>query len=50
MRARDALVIPAHTDVSVENPYASPFHAVAVLPVGGRAMMGGDAFVPPWAE
>ena len=33
------------------NPYEEPFEAVAVMPVGGRATIPGEApFVPPWAE
>ncbi len=45
-----ALVVPPHTDFSLSNPHALPFEAVAVLPVGGQALVGDTpAFVPPWA-
>ena len=47
--AGSALIVPAFTDFSLENPYASPFRAVAVLPVGGAAIVGTDSFTPPWA-
>jgi quercetin dioxygenase-like cupin family protein len=49
--AGDAIVVPAHRPFSLANPHATPFVAVAVLPVGGRATIAGGApFVPPWAE
>ena len=45
-----ALVIPAGVEFSIRNPHAAPFKAVAVLPVGGQAMIVGQpAFTPPWA-
>ena len=45
-----ALVIPAGVEFSIRNPHPSPFRAVAVLPVGGQAMIAGQpAFTPPWA-
>jgi mannose-6-phosphate isomerase-like protein (cupin superfamily) len=45
-----ALVIPAGVEFSIRNPHAAPFKAVAVLPVGGQAMIAGQpAFTPPWA-
>jgi quercetin dioxygenase-like cupin family protein len=48
--AGDALVVPAFTDFSLENPHATAFEAIAVLPVGARAMIeGGEPFVPPWS-
>lgn len=50
LEAGGAVIVPARTDFSLENPYASPFRAVAVLPVGATATMGGDTFVPPWAQ
>ncbi|NUR83803.1 MAG: cupin domain-containing protein [Nonomuraea sp.] len=47
----DALVVPAHTTFSLINPGDEPLELVAVLPVGGRAIMPGqDPFVPPWAR
>nr|WP_295890450.1 cupin domain-containing protein [uncultured Devosia sp.] len=46
----DALIVPAHTDFSMDNPGDTPFNAVAVFPVGGQAVMPGRAaFTPPWA-
>ena len=46
----DVLIIPAGERFSLENPYAQPFEAYAVLPVGGRATLeDGQWFVPPWA-
>lgn len=45
-----ALIIPRGTDFALANPYTLPFRAVAVLPVGGAAIVGGDTFVPPWAR
>jgi mannose-6-phosphate isomerase-like protein (cupin superfamily) len=47
----DGLVVPAHERFSLANPYAEPFEAVSILPVGARATMaGGQPFVPPWTE
>ena len=46
-----ALVIPPHTDFSLETPAESSFSAVVVLPIGGQGIIG-DAppFTPPWAQ
>ena len=45
-----ALVIPPHVEFSIRNPHALPFRAVAVLPVGGQALIEGQPpFTPPWA-
>ena len=45
----DALVIPAGESFSLSNPGAEPFCALAVLPVGGKAILaGGEPFSPPW--
>ena len=47
----DAIVIPAFTDFAIGNPNEAPFEAIAVLPVGGRALVPGVApFIPPWAQ
>lgn len=47
----DALVVPAHDTIALANSGDSPFEAVAVLPVGGRATIdGGDPFAPPWTQ
>ena len=46
----DAIIIPAGVEFSLGNPHDTPFHAIAVLPVGGQAQIGTDpAFTPPWA-
>jgi mannose-6-phosphate isomerase-like protein (cupin superfamily) len=50
LEAGSALIVPPRTDFALANPYREPFRAVAVLPVGGRGVMGGETFVPPWAE
>jgi len=48
--AGGAVIVPAETDFALSNPYDEPFEAVAILPVGGQARIGGDApFTPPWA-
>jgi len=46
----DTIVVPAFTDFRIDNASAAPFEAIAVLPVGGRAILPGrPAFTPPWA-
>lgn len=51
LAAGDTLIVPANTEFSLANPGTSPCTAIAMLPVGGRAAMPGDApFVPPWAS
>lgn len=48
--AGDAIVVPAFTDFALSNKGDVPFEAVAILPVGGRALMGEAApFSPPWS-
>ena len=48
--AGSAVVVPAHALFELANPHDTPFRAVAVLPVGGQAMLqGGEPFTPPWA-
>ena len=45
----DVLIVPALRPFSLANPYAEPFEATAVLPVGGLAATLGTApFAPPW--
>lgn len=45
----DTLVVPAGEMFSLSNPGAEPFTALAVLPIGGQAMLpGGERFSPPW--
>lgn len=48
--AGDGFIVPPHTDFALANPFAESFRAVAVLPVGGAGVVGGDTFVPPWAR
>jgi quercetin dioxygenase-like cupin family protein len=46
-----ALVVPALAEISLANPHDRPFRAVAVLPVGGQALLGDSPpFTPPWAQ
>ena len=46
----DAVVVPAHTQLSLANPHAEPAHAIAILPVGAQGRIGdGEPFTPPWA-
>jgi quercetin dioxygenase-like cupin family protein len=46
----DSLIVPAFTTFSLANPSSDVFEAVAVLPVGGRAILdGGAPFAPPWS-
>jgi mannose-6-phosphate isomerase-like protein (cupin superfamily) len=51
LAAGGAVVVPPDTDFALSNPGPDPFEAVAVLPVGGKAVIPGvEAFTPPWAE
>lgn len=51
LRPGDALIVPAGQTFALANPGAESFVAVAVLPVGGRAVLAdGQCFVPPWAQ
>ena len=50
LEAGGAIVVPAGADFSLENPYDVPFRAIAVLPVGGQAIVGPETFTPPWAQ
>jgi len=46
----DAFAVPAFTDFRVDCVGDTPFEFVAVLPVGGRAVMPGKpAFALPWS-
>lgn len=46
-----ALVVPPDVPLAIGNPNDTPFRAVAVLPVGGQAVVdGGEPFTPPWAR
>jgi len=51
MTPGSAVVIPPETEFSIRNPYAAPFRAVAVLPVGGQVTIASQQpFTPPWAS
>ena len=52
MNAQNGRELPAHpaTPFTLANPDQETFRAVAVLPVGGAAIMGDDTFIPPWAR
>ena len=48
--AGDTIIIPAFVDFALDNPGDQPFEAIAIFPVGGRAILPGTApFTPPWA-
>ena len=50
LSAGSAFVAPAESTISLTNPGPEPFHAIAVLPVGGQVVVGdAPAFTPPWA-
>lgn len=45
------LVVPAASDLSLENPYDLEFELLAIYPVGGEVIVGDAApFTPPWAK
>ena len=48
LSAGGALVVPAHMEFALANPFDAPFRAVVVLPVGGQAVTGSEPFTPPW--
>jgi len=44
------LIVPAGVEFSLENTAPAAFEAIALMPVGGAASIGGDEpFTPPWA-
>lgn len=46
----DTLIVPAFVNFTLFNPNDADFTAIAILPVGGRAVIDGEApFTPPWA-
>ena len=50
LNAGDSLIVPAFTEFSLANPHSDAFEAIAVLPVGGRAIIeDGAPFAPPWS-
>ncbi|RKS09456.1 cupin domain [Nocardiopsis sp. Huas11] len=47
----DALIVPPHTPFALANPHERPCTLMAVLPVGGQAVLPeGEPFTPPWAR
>ena len=46
--AGDALIVDAGVPFTLVNAGEVPFEAVACVPVGARAIVAGEAFVPPW--
>lgn len=49
--AGDALIVPPGVRFALANRGSAPFEAVAVLPVGGQAIVdGGPPFSPPWTR
>jgi quercetin dioxygenase-like cupin family protein len=49
--AGDLVVIPPGVDFSLSVPGHNDFEAIAILPVGGMAVVGGEApFTRPWAR
>jgi len=48
--AGSAFAVPADSLLLLSNPGTEPFHAMAVLPVGGQVVTEDAAtFTPPWA-
>lgn len=51
LRAGAAMIVPAHATFALSNRTEQTFRAVAVLPVGGQAVMPGGATIsPPWTQ
>lgn len=46
----DAIVVPRGTEFEIRNNSDRILRLLCCLPVGGQAVMGGNAFTPPWAE
>ena len=49
-RPGDAVVVPPDTPFEMHPAGDEPLRAIAYLPVGGQARLGGETFTPPWAE
>ena len=50
LEAGDAIVVPRGLDFTLSNDSKTAFIAIAVLPVGGQAIIAGEQpFTPPWA-
>ncbi|QYO75752.1 cupin domain-containing protein [Devosia salina] len=47
----DTLIVPPDTDLTLTNVGNTDFCAVTIFPVGGQAILPGQApFTPPWAQ
>lgn len=46
----DAIVVPPGTEFQIDNASDQTLGLLCCLPVGGQAVVGGNAFTPPWAE
>jgi quercetin dioxygenase-like cupin family protein len=49
-RPGDAVVVPPDTPFELHAVGDEPLRAIAYLPAGGQARLGGETFTPPWAE
>jgi len=49
-RPGDAVIVPPGTPFELHAAGDEPLRAIAYLPVGGQARVGGETFTPPWAE
>jgi len=48
--AGDVVIVPQGAEFSISALQGDPFEAIAILPVGGMAVIGAQApFTPPWA-
>jgi mannose-6-phosphate isomerase-like protein (cupin superfamily) len=45
----DAIVVPPGVELELRNSGGEPLRLLCCLPVGGQAVIGADAFTPPWA-
>jgi quercetin dioxygenase-like cupin family protein len=50
LRAGDALVVHPGQPFRLAVEAHEPFEAVVCMPAGGKAMVDGKVFSPPWAE
>src|SRR5215207_6268345 len=47
--AGDAVIVPPDTPFELHATGDTPLRAIAYLPAGGQARLGGETFTPPWA-
>jgi quercetin dioxygenase-like cupin family protein len=44
-------IVPPHVVFNMSNPYDEPVEVIAVIPIGGQAIVDSEpAFTPPWAS